>query len=165
MKRLIVVGGTMGVGKTTVCERLKKRLAPCVFLDGDWAWDMTPFVVTDETKKMVMDNIAHLLGNFLRCSAYENVLLCWVLHDKAILDDLLARLPLDGVQVRWFSLICSQPALTDRLMGDVARGVRAPDVIARSLGRLPLYNALPSEKLDVSLLSPDQAADALFKLL
>ena len=63
-----------------------------VFLDGDWCWSAEPFVVTDKTKAMVMDNIAHLLGNFIRCSEYENIIFCWVLHEKAILDDLLGRI-------------------------------------------------------------------------
>ena len=38
---------------------------------------------------MVMDNITHLLNNFLHCSAYENVIFCWVMDRQAILDDLL----------------------------------------------------------------------------
>ena len=55
MKTLYLIGGTMGVGKTTVSQQLKKDLANSVFLDGDWCWDADPFQVTDETKEMVMD--------------------------------------------------------------------------------------------------------------
>ena len=51
MKRLYLIGGTMGVGKTTVCQILKKQLPGSVFLDGDWCWDSSPFQVTQETKK------------------------------------------------------------------------------------------------------------------
>lgn len=51
----------MGVGKTTVCRRLKVLLPNSVFLDGDWCWDMHPFQITEETKAMVLDNICHLL--------------------------------------------------------------------------------------------------------
>ena len=65
MKTLYLIGGTMGVGKTTVSQQLKKDLANSVFLDGDWCWDADPFQVTDETKEMVMDNICYLLNNFL----------------------------------------------------------------------------------------------------
>ena len=36
MKRLILIGGSMGVGKTTVCNELKLQLKKSVFLDGDW---------------------------------------------------------------------------------------------------------------------------------
>ena len=39
MKTLYLIGGTMGVGKTTVSQQLKKDLANSVFLDGDWCWD------------------------------------------------------------------------------------------------------------------------------
>lgn len=69
MKTLYLIGGTMGVGKTTVCRALKDRLENSVFLDGDWCWDAHPFQVTEETKRMVMDNICFLLNQFLRCSA------------------------------------------------------------------------------------------------
>ena len=76
MKRLIVVNGTMGVGKTAVCREAAKRLIPGVFLDGDWCWDMNPFSVTDETKKMVLDNICYVLNNFIKCSLFENIIFC-----------------------------------------------------------------------------------------
>ena len=72
MKTLYMIGGTMGVGKTTVCQLLKQNLPNSVFLDGDWCWDASPFQVTDETKAMVTNNICYLLNNFLKCSAYEN---------------------------------------------------------------------------------------------
>ena len=49
MKTLYMIGGTMGVGKTTVCQQLKQDLPNSVFLDGDWCWDANPFQVTDET--------------------------------------------------------------------------------------------------------------------
>ncbi|MBQ4087884.1 MAG: AAA family ATPase, partial [Clostridia bacterium] len=39
MKTLYMIGGTMGVGKTTVCQQLKRDLQNSVFLDGDWCWD------------------------------------------------------------------------------------------------------------------------------
>ena len=45
----------MGVGKTTVCQQLKRQLKNSVFLDGDWCWDARPFQVTDETKIMVVE--------------------------------------------------------------------------------------------------------------
>ena len=59
MKTLYLIGGTMGVGKTTVSQQLKKELTNSVFLDGDWCWDADPFQVTEETKAMVMRNICY----------------------------------------------------------------------------------------------------------
>ncbi|MEG2013782.1 MAG: nucleotide kinase [Anaerovoracaceae bacterium] len=40
MKTLIMISGTMGVGKTTTCRALQKILPRNVFLDGDWCWVM-----------------------------------------------------------------------------------------------------------------------------
>ena len=99
MKTLYLIGGTMGVGKTTLCRELNTRLANSVFLDGDWCWYMDPFTVNDETKTMVMDNICYLLNNFLKCSTIENVVFCWVMHEQGILDDLLSRLNLKDCRV------------------------------------------------------------------
>lgn len=43
IKNIYIIGGTMGVGKTATCQILKNNLSNCVFLDGDWCWDMQPF--------------------------------------------------------------------------------------------------------------------------
>lgn len=70
MKHLILINGTMGVGKTATSKELCKILPQNVFLDGDWCWDSHPFIVTSEIKEMVTNNIIYLLNNFLACSAY-----------------------------------------------------------------------------------------------
>ena len=86
MKNVYLVGGTMGVGKTTVCQQLKRKLPNSVFLDGDWCWDADPFWVTEETKKMVLENICFLLNQFIQCSVYDNIIFCWVMHQQEIID-------------------------------------------------------------------------------
>ena len=161
MKKLYLIGGTMGVGKTATCQRLKSMLSNAVLLDGDWCWDADPFVVTDETKAMVMDNICHVLNNLIRCSAYDNVLFCWVMHEQAIVDDILSRLDTSSCLVRVISLVCSEEELRDRLGKDVSAGIRRPDVIRRSLARLPLYDTMGGEKIDTTYLTPVMAADRI----
>lgn len=151
----------MGAGKTTVCQCLKKQLPNSVFLDGDWCWDMHPFTVNDETKAMVMNNISYLLNNFLHCSAYENVIFCWVMHEQAIIDGILSRLDISGCRVICVSLVLSEKALRKRLEKDVTAGIREPDIIERSIARLPLYQKLDTLKLDVSGISPERAAEWL----
>ena len=49
-KHCILINGTMGVGKTTVCKELMKLLPASVFLDGDWCWYSHPFTVTEQTR-------------------------------------------------------------------------------------------------------------------
>ena len=161
MKHLYLIGGPMGVGKTAVCRALQQCLPNCAFLDGDWCWDMKPFYVTDETKAMVMDNICHVLGNFLRCSAFDNVVFCWVMHQQSILDEIVSWLPLRDVELHCISLTASRSALADRLQKDIDAGLRQPDVVGRSLDYLPLYEGLNTQKVDTTGLTIDEIIEKL----
>ncbi len=161
MRRLYLVGGTMGVGKTTACKYLKEKLDRSVFLDGDWCWDMHPFQVTAETKRMVLENILFLLNNFLRCPAYEHVIFCWVMHEQEIIDRILEGLELSGCEVHVISLVCGEEELRARLRRDVEAGIRQENAVAGSLKRLPLYRRLHTVKIDVSALSPEQTAERI----
>ena len=148
MKTLYLIGGTMGVGKTAVSQQLKRDLPNSVFLDGDWCWDASPFQVTEETKKMVMENICYLLNQFLHCSAYDHVIFCWVMHQQSIIESILERLDLSDCQVKSISLLASENTLRNRLQADVDSGIRAADVIERSVARIPLYQELSTIKVD-----------------
>ncbi|MGX8700528.1 AAA family ATPase [Caproiciproducens sp.] len=163
MKNIYLIGGTMGVGKTATCQMMKKKLNNSVFLDGDWCWDMHPFRVTAETKQMVLENICFLLNNFIRCSGFENIVFCWVMHDQAIIDDILSRIETSNCKVHLISLVCGEQALRDRLEKDVKAGIRTEDVIRRSIERIPLYQALNTIQVDVSNRSPEQAADFIIE--
>ena len=164
MKQLYLIGGPMGVGKTAACHCLSMQLEHSVFLDGDWCWMTHPFTVTDETKAMVMDNIAHLLGNFLRCSAIDHVVFGWVMHEQAIIDGLLARLPLEACEVISVSLVCDAATLTGRLQRDIDASIRAPDVIARSLARLEQYSALNTHRIDTTGMTIRETVQAILAL-
>ena len=150
MKKLYLIGGTMGVGKTTVCQRLKRRLRNSVFLDGDWCWDADPFQVTEETKRMVMENICFLLNQFLHCSAYENVIFCWVMHQQSIMDEILENIDGTDCEIKTVSLLCDAETLEARLRKDIRQGLRSEDVLGRSLARIALYENLDTVKVDTS---------------
>ena len=165
MKRLILISGPMGVGKTTVATLLNRQLDHSVFLDGDWCWMMHPFTVTEETKAMVLDNITHLLRNFLACSQLETVIFCWVMDSQVILDTILARLELEDVAVCSFTLTATPEALARRVEADIARELRQPGDTERSIARLPHYDTMDTIKLDVSDSSPEMAAEWILRHL
>ncbi|BAE84578.1 AAA family ATPase [Desulfitobacterium hafniense] len=163
MKNIYLIGGTMGIGKTTVCHIMKDKLNNSVFLDGDWCWDMHPFRISDETKLMVMENIGFLLNNFIRCSVFENIVFCWVMHEQAILDDLLSRIETADCDIHLISLVCSEQALRARLRKDIDAGIRTEDVLRKSIDRISLYERLNTLKVDVSQKSPAQVADFIIE--
>lgn len=164
MKTIYIIGGTMGVGKTAVCQNLKTTFNNSVFLDGDWCWDMHPFKVTEETKAMVVDNICHTLNSFLSCSVFENIIFCWVMHEQSIIDNILSRLNLSGCRVINISLICSEKTLKERLQKDINTGIRTADIIEKSVKRIPLYLKLSTVKIDTSNLTVAETAKEIVRL-
>ncbi|HEX3018473.1 MAG TPA: AAA family ATPase [Caproicibacter sp.] len=161
MKKLILVNGTMGVGKSTVCRELLKILTPGVYLDGDWCWNMNPFVVSEENKAMVEGNITYLLKSYLRNSGYEYVVFCWVMHQEEIFEQILSPLRECEFELHKFSLVCTEKALRKRIMADVETGARTADVLERSIPRLALYRNMDTMKIDVSEISARQAAEKI----
>jgi len=150
MKTLYLIGGTMGVGKTTVSKKLKEILPNSVFLDGDWCWDANPFQVTEETKRMVVNNICYLLNNFLHCSAYENIIFCWVMHEQAIINSILDKLDMENCILKNISLVADEENLRKRLQADIESGIRKEDVLERSLARINLYQKLDTVKINTN---------------
>ncbi len=164
MKTLFLIGGTMGVGKTAVCKQIKYLLNNSVFLDGDWCWDANPFQVTEETKTMVVDNICYILNNFIHCSAYENIIFCWVMHQQDIINRLLEKLDTKQCEVKVISLICDEKTLKSRLRKDIDNGIRTADVIERSIERIPLYKELETIKIDTTSKSIDTIAKEILAI-
>lgn len=164
MKTLYLIGGPMGVGKTVTGRILENMLDDCFYLDGDWCWDMHPFRVTDDTKRMVMENICFMLKNFLECPSCKSVVFCWVMHEQTILDEILSRIVSRDVRIVKISLICRPEILQERLQNDINAGIREADVVERSLARLPFYRHLDTVKIDTSDMTAVQAADFISRL-
>ncbi|WMJ89011.1 AAA family ATPase [Anaerocolumna sp. MB42-C2] len=165
MKKLIIINGTMGVGKSSVCKKLLEKLTPGVWLDGDWCWNMNPFIVTEENKEMVEDNICYLLRSFLNNSGYEYVIFCWVIHEEYIFEQLLSRLK--GIEFKLYkiTLICTEQVLVEHIQKDIEIGGRKQEDIDRSAARLPLYLSMDTTKIDISNLTIEQTADAIKQLV
>ena len=164
MKTLYLIGGTMGVGKTTVSQQLKRDLNNSVFLDGDWCWDANPFQVTDETKAMVVRNICYLLNSFIHCSTYENVIFCWVMHEQSIIDGIINELDTENCMVKKISLTVDEANLKNRLKADVEQGIRTADVIDRSVERISMYQALDTVKIETSNKTVREIVDEIILL-
>ncbi len=165
MKRLIIVNGTMGAGKSTLCEGLLKALPCAVYLDGDWCWRMDPFIVDEENKAMVLDHIVHLLRGFLTNSHFENVIFCWVIHQEAIFDSILAPLADLSFQLEKITLMLSPQQLRAHFARDAEAGLRRMEDAQASVDRLPLYEGMSTFKLWVDDMTQDQTLEAALRYL
>lgn len=45
-------------------------------------------------------------------------------------------------------LLCGEETIRTRLQGDIDKGLRTPDVLGRSLERIPFYDSLNTIKID-----------------
>lgn len=123
-----------------------------------------PFCVTEETKKMVIDNICYLINNFIRCSAYNNIIFCWVMHEQSIIDTICNKLNVENCNVKTISLLADEKNLRKRIQGDVNAGIRSVDVLNRSIARMPLYEKLNTIRINTNNKSIAEIADEITKL-
>lgn len=147
----------MGIGKSTICNQLNQDLDHSVFLDGDWCWNMDPFIVNQDTKNMVLDNITHCLNNFIHTPGIENIIFCWVMHKQDIIDQIIQKLDTEGVDIHLISLICEKEELIKRMLIDR----RDNQTIRKSLQYLGLYKDLDTQKIDVTTLDVQKTIDKI----
>lgn len=157
MKHVYLIGGPMGIGKSTICNQLNQDLDHSVFLDGDWCWNMDPFIVNQDTKNMVLDNITHCLNNFIHTPGIENIIFCWVMHKQDIIDKIIQKLDTEGVDIHLISLICEKEELIKRMLIDR----RDNQTIRKSLQYLEFYKDLDTQKIDVTTLDVQKTIDKI----
>ncbi len=164
-KKMIIINGTMGVGKSATCRELNKKLKNSVWLDGDWCWMINPFVVNDENKKMVINNINYLLRSFLTNSSLEYIIFNWVIHMEDIFDDILEPLNDLNFEIIKITLICDEDALKKRILEDVKLKLRDEECVRRSVERLDLYKEMSTKKIDTSNISVLETVDKIIKII
>ncbi len=103
-----------------------------------------------------------ILKNKLPNCAFLDGDWCWVMHEQAIIDEILSKLETGDCLVHTISLICDADSLRKRLQKDVDEGIRSADVIQRSIARIGLYEELDTGKIDVSHITPEQEAEAAY---
>ncbi|WP_338563682.1 AAA family ATPase [Paraclostridium sordellii] len=164
-KKLIIINGVMGVGKTSVSKALYKQLDNSFWLDGDNCWMMNPFEVTSENKYMVIDNITYLINNFIKNSKSEHIILNWVIHTDEIMDSILYKINMNKIDLYKITLICDEDTLVKRIKKDIKSGIRDEDNIKRSLDKLKLYKNMNTLKIDTANKSIDEIVENIKNII
>ncbi|MGL4873356.1 MAG: AAA family ATPase [Clostridium sp.] len=150
MKKLIIINGVMGVGKTAVSKALNKRLKNSFWLDGDNVWKMNPFVVDEENKKMVLENIGFVLNSFIKNSHSEYIIFNWVIYNDEIMKEVLKRIEKENLKIYKITLMCSKEELIKRIKRDIKSELRDEGNIERSLNRFEDYKKMDTFKVDTT---------------
>jgi len=155
MKTLVLIGGPMGVGKTSIGNELSKRIKKSVYIEGDLGWKGIPFVLNDTNKRKVLDNIILMIKEAF--TSNDVVILGWVMDQQSTIDSISNEFDPKFIQIKSFSIIASPEQITQRLQKDFANGTRKDEgVIERSLARIPLYDKVDSVKIDSTRLTIDE---------
>ena len=113
-QKLIIITGSPCVGKTAVAERLFQSYENSAYFDGDWAWCVNPFTITDPRLRNGDKTMSFALSTYLN-SKFEYVIFSSVVVigetiREAILKDITAK---DYTNIA-FTLKCSEETLIER---------------------------------------------------
>lgn len=164
-KNIVIINGTMGVGKTSLCKILNKRTEKSVWLDGDWCWQMNPFDPNEENKVMVEDNIRYLLLNFCKNSNIDSIIFSWVISSQLLLDRILSWFSNEDCDIHIITLTASDEVLSKRIKKDISLGLRQEKILEFSLEKQKLYDPMDTIKLDTSDLSLEDTLDQIFEII
>ena len=158
--KVIVINGPMGVGKTAVGKCIAEKYPGTALIDGDWCMDIHPFVGDRETKAMAVDNILHMIGNYMKCSVCSMVVLVWLMDDAWVRQSIMEGLSALQAEVKSVTLVCGREVLTERWKNDHSCEWRTDAWLDISLASLPYFAAM-EDAVDTGGLSADQAADLI----
>jgi hypothetical protein len=155
-EKLIFIGGAPGIGKSTVAGLLLNNLYDSVWLDGDDLWRMNPFVVDDNTKRMIEKNISFVLNSFLN-GHFSYIIFTWVLHLDSITDTILSGFDRAEFDFMHFTLTCDEKTLRDRISNDAGRRTD----LSLAINRLNESKKVKSSKIDTVNKTPSEIAEIL----
>lgn len=165
MKKLIVLFGPNGVGKSTAARALMERCPNTAYMDAGWCQSINPFELTPATKRTVTDNLHCLLRNDLRCPEIQAVVWPYSLHGerRAIYEDVIQRLIADKLDLQLYPIVlkCSMEENLRRCAQDGRDRERTERDI---LNTFALYDEMDLPILDTTDLTVEQTVDKLLAL-
>ena len=153
--KVMILNGPMGVGKTTVGRYIADRNPGTALIDGDWCMDLHPFVGNAETRAMAVDNILHMVGNYMRCSACSMVVLVWLIDDPQVCRQIMEGLSALQAEVKYVTLVCDEESLVRRWKNDHDCEWRTDEWLEASLKSLPRFAAMENT-MDTGGLTVDE---------
>ena len=160
--KVIILNGPMGVGKTTVCKYIADHYPGTAFIDGDWCLDLHPFVGNRETKSMAVDNILHMIGNYMKCSVCKMIVLVWLMDDPWVLRAITDGLSALQAEVKSVTLVCDRENLIRRWENDHNCEWRTDEWLKVSLASLPAFAAMDNT-MDTAGLSVERIAGRIME--
>ena len=81
---IIIINGSLGVGKSSVSEELHWKFDKSVHLDGDHIGDVHPFEIYDDARIHHLYRTLELLVGFHQKNGYRNFVINYVLSNPRL---------------------------------------------------------------------------------
>ena len=166
MKKVIVLIGPNGVGKTTTAKAIIDLKSRSAMVDSDWCRFMNPFMFTDTTRQTVTENIFCLIRNYLLNQEIDTVVFThsWHGERKVIYDNVMAKLRETGIvfEEKVIILKCS---LEENLKRSVEDG-RDEERIKRGIkNTFAFYNDFHYPSIDTTELNSYEVAQRIIDIV
>jgi broad-specificity NMP kinase len=113
-QKLIIITGSPCVGKTAVADILFESYENSAHFDGDWAWRVNPFSITDPRLRNGDKTMSFALSTYLNSKfdfvIFSSVVVIGETIRKSILENITA---MDYLTIS-FTLKCSESTLIER---------------------------------------------------
>ena len=166
MKKLIVILGSNGVGKSTTAKAFLDKYTKCAYVDADWCRAINPFPFTPATKRAVMENIYCIFRNYLLCEDIDKIVFPYGFHGerKNIFDSVICKLKEDGIEFELFLIVlkCSMEENIKRC----ERDRRETERIERGMkNTFHFYDDFQYPKIITTELSPEEVAEKIAAII
>ncbi|MHB1485773.1 MAG: GNAT family N-acetyltransferase [Saccharofermentanales bacterium] len=165
IKKLIVILGANGIGKSTVSAALFKKLPNSAYIESDYCRMINPAGFTDETIAVNKKNILDLMLNYFNSSTIQNVIFPYGFHGhrkqvfEALLNDLKKK-----VKFRFYPilLVCDEAENIRRMKADGREDERITRGIIKTRA---LYDEYDYPRIDVTNITVIKTVDSILKIL
>lgn len=165
---IIILNGSIGVGKTSVSWKLNELLQPSIMLDGDYIGAVSPFEIYDEKRtEYLYQTMAHLIAFHLE-NGYEHFIINYVFENQKELDALIQKLENLELKVFCFWLTCNEKEQRQRILNrnndqvewELKRGVELNQILEDTARRMFI-----GKRIETSISSIDEISSLILKEL
>ena len=163
---IIIINGSLGVGKSSVAEELHYKFDKSVHLDGDSIGDVHPFEIYDEARIHHLYRTLELLIGFHQKNGYPNFVINYVFESPQSLQELLNLLrPLDpSIHTYW--LTCDEEEQARRIQNRRREELQWElnrFVELQRIQRQAAHQGFIGQEVDTTRLTPKEAAEEIWK--
>lgn len=164
---IILINGSIGVGKTAVSWALLPLFERAVMLDGDYFAAIHPFSIHEATDRhYVYRSIAEMVGFHVK-NGYRNIIINYVFETADELESMCDLLRPTGLPIHAFLLRCDKDQQekrirqrnNDQLEWELSRSAVLNEQLHKNAQKAQLGQAL-----DTSLLSISEVARSILAL-